>query len=193
MKVAIYCGSSFGNDKIFNEKALEVVDFLSSKKVSIVYGGSKSGLMGTISNEAIKRGMEVIGVITHDLAFKEIENTSITQLYKVETIRERKTMMEELSDAFIALPGGFGTLEEISEAFTYIQIGLHNKPCALYNLNGYYDKLIEFLKNCVDNGFISKEHVDAIIVSDDIEYIYNAFTKYQAPKSKWELKALKNC
>lgn len=193
MKIAIYCGSSFGSDKIFNERALEVVEFLSSKKVSIVYGGSKSGLMGTISNEAIKKGMEVIGVITHDLADKEIENTSITKLYKVETIRERKTMMEELSDAFITLPGGFGTLEEISEAFTYIQIGLHNKPCALYNLNGYYDKLIEFLRNCVDNGFISKEHVDAIIVSDNIEYIYNAFTKYQAPKSKWELNALKKC
>lgn len=193
MKIAIYCGSSFGKSEIYNKKALEIIDFLASKNSSIVYGGSKSGLMGTISDEAMKKNMEVIGVITYDLANKEIENKSITKLYKVETIRERKAMMEELSDAFIALPGGFGTLEEISEAFTYIQIGLHNKPCALYNLHGYYDKLVEFLKNCVENGFISKEHVDAIIVSDDIEYIYNAFTKYQAPKSKWELKALKNC
>lgn len=187
MKIAIYCGSSFGNDEIFNLKAKEFIQFLSKKEVSIVYGGSKSGIMGTVSNDAMALNMEVIGVITHDLAYKEIENKNITKLFKVDTIRERKAKMEELADAFIAFPGGFGTLEEISEVFTNLQIGNSNKPCALFNVNGYYDKLMFFLKNCVENGFINKEHYDAIILSDDIEYIYKSFKNYKAPKSKWEL------
>jgi len=193
MKIAIYCGSSFGNNKIYNIKAKESIEFLSTTDSTIVYGGSKAGLMGTISQTAISLNMEVIGVITHDLAYKEIENTSITKLYKVDTIRQRKEKMEQLSDAFIAFPGGFGTFEEISEIFTYIQIGLHKKPCALYNVNGYYNKFLDFLENCVHNGFISQEHLNAIIVSDDIEKIYNSFENYSAPKSKWELEALKKC
>lgn len=187
MNIAIYCGSSFGNEKTYKNKAIEVINFLSKQNVSIVYGGSKSGLMGTISNTALSLNMKVIGVITNKLAQKEIENKSISKIYKVKNIRKRKAKIEELSDAFIALPGGFGTLEEISEVFTSIQIGTHTKPCALYNLDGYYDKLLEFLKSCVENGFINKDHVDALIISDDIEYIYKAFEKYTAPKTKWEI------
>lgn len=187
MKVAIYCGSSFGDDEKYTKEAKKIVQFLNKKNSSIVYGGSKSGLMGVVSKEAMNLEMEVLGVITHKLANKEIENREITKLYKVDNIRDRKEMMEELADAFIALPGGFGTLEEITEAFTSIQIGLHAKPCALYNINGYYDHLIAFLQNCVEHGFIKQVHVDAIIVSDDIDFIYKSFEEYQAPKSKWEL------
>jgi len=187
MNIAIYCGSSFGNEKIYEEKAKEIINYLSTKDVSIIYGGSKSGLMGTISNQAIKLKMKVQGVIPKNLADKEILNDTISTIYYVKDIRERKAKMEELSDAFIAIPGGYGTLEEISEVFTSIQIGSHRKPCALYNQNGYYDKLIEFLDNCVKEGFIMKEHLDAIIISDDINYIYNTFLKYKAPKNKWDL------
>ncbi|XPV67396.1 MAG: TIGR00730 family Rossman fold protein [Halarcobacter sp.] len=187
MNIAIYCGSSYGNDKKYNEKAKEVIKYLSTKEVNIVYGGSNSGLMSTISNEAISYGMNITGVITHKLALKEIENKNLNEIFKVNNIRERKAKMEELSDAFLALPGGFGTLEEISEVFTSIQIGNHNKPCALYNLDGYYNKLIDFLQNCVDEGFLKQNHLDAIIISDDIEYIYNSFINYTPPKSKWEL------
>ena len=187
MNIAIYCGSNLGNHKDYEIDAKKIIQYLNSKNVSIVYGGSKSGLMGTISNEAIKLKMQINGVITHDLANKEIENKNISKIYKVNNIRERKAKMEELSDAFLALPGGFGTLEEISEVFTSIQIGQHIKPCALYNQNGYYDKFVEFLKSCVDNGFINKVHFDSIIVSDDITYIYNSFLNYTAPKTKWEL------
>lgn len=186
MNIAIYCGSSFGNDKLYENEAKRVIHFLKEKDVSIVYGGSKSGLMGTISNEAISLNMNIQGVITYDFAIKEIENENISTIYRVDNIRDRKAKMEELSDAFIALPGGFGTLEEISEVFTSIQIASHTKPCALYNLNGYYDKLIGFLKDCVINGFIDEKHLNAIIVSDNIEYIYNQFINYKAPKSKWE-------
>lgn len=187
MNIAIYCGSSFGKDKIYNKKAKELINYLAKKDVIIVYGGSTSGLMGTISEEAMNSGLEVHGVITHNLADKEIENKAISKIYKVSNIRERKAKMDELSDSFIAIPGGFGTLEEISEVFTSIQIGTHTKPCALYNINGYFDKLISFLENCVKEGFIHKEHLDAIIISDDINFIYNSFLDYEAPKSKWEI------
>ncbi|WP_044415365.1 TIGR00730 family Rossman fold protein [Halarcobacter anaerophilus] len=187
MNIAIYCGTSFGDNPIYKEKAINLIDYLSKKDVSIVYGGSKSGLMGLISNEAMSLNMKVYGVITYTLATQEIENTNITKLEKVATIRERKERMEELADAFIALPGGFGTLEEVSEIFTAIQVGTTNKPCALYNINGYFDKLIDYLKFCKDEGFLLQEHLDSLIVSDDINYIYKKLKNHQAPKSKWEI------
>ncbi|QDF28583.1 LOG family protein [Halarcobacter anaerophilus] len=187
MNIAIYCGTSFGDNPIYKEKAINLIDYLSKKDVSIVYGGSKSGLMGLISNEAMSLNMKVYGVITYTLATQEIENTNITKLEKVATIRERKERMEELADAFIALPGGFGTLEEVSEIFTAIQVGTTNKPCALFNINGYFDKLIDYLKFCKDEGFLLQEHLDSLIVSDDINYIYKKLKNHQAPKSKWEI------
>ncbi|QKF81611.1 putative Rossmann fold nucleotide-binding protein [Halarcobacter ebronensis] len=187
MKIAIYCGTAFGASPIYKEKAIEMVHFLKSKECSIVYGGSKVGLMGVISNEAMSLGMNVYGVITYGLADKELENKNISELHHVETIRERKAIMEEKADAFIALPGGFGTLEEITEIFTSIQISDSNKPCALLNINGYYDKFLEFLRACEKEGFLLKEHIDAIIVSDSIEEIYNSFKNYTPPRRKWDI------
>jgi uncharacterized protein (TIGR00730 family) len=187
MNIAIYCGSSKGNNKIYEDSSKTLIKYLSKKNVSIIYGGSDSGLMGTISNEALSLKMEVIGVTTNSLAIKELENKNISRIYKVNTIRERKAKMESLSDAFIAIPGGFGTLEELSEVFTSIQIASHSKPCALYNVDGYFDKLIDFLQNCVDKGFVKQVHLDAIIISNDINTIYNSILNYKAPKSKWDL------
>lgn len=187
MNIAIYCGSSFGNDKIYEEKAKEIIRFLSKHNTKLVYGGSNSGIMGTISSEAILLGMDVIGVISKNLSSLEVLNKNVKNIIEVDNIRERKAMMESLADAFIALPGGFGTLEEISEVFTAIQIGEHTKPCALYNLNGYYDKLVDFLKSCVEKGFLQQVHLDAIIISDDISYIYDQLENYSPPKSKWSL------
>ena len=187
MKIAIYCGTAFGKSPIYKKKAIEMVHFLKSKECSIVYGGSKVGLMGVVSNEAMSLGMHVHGVITYGLADKELENRNISKLEHVETIRERKAKMEELSDAFISLPGGFGTLEEFSEILTSMQIADSNKPCALLNVNGYYDKFIDFLNNCEKEGFLLKEHIDAIIVSDSIEEIYNSFKNYKPPRKKWEI------
>ncbi|WP_320033568.1 TIGR00730 family Rossman fold protein [Halarcobacter sp.] len=187
MNVAIYCGTAFGESPIYKEKTIELINYLNEKDSKIVYGGSKVGLMGVVSNHAMSLGMDVYGVITHGLANKELENENITKLYKVETIRERKAMMEDLADSFIAMPGGFGTLEEITEIFTTIQIGNSKKPCALYNVNGYYDKFIEYLNFCENEGFLLKEHLDSIIVSDDIEYIYKCFENYTPPKNKWDI------
>lgn len=187
MNIAIYCGSALGKNESYKTHAKHMVQYLSKKNVSLVYGGSESGLMGVISNEALSLNMNIFGVIPHSLVSKEIINKNITNIFKVDTIRDRKQKMEELSDAFIGFPGGFGTIEELSEVFTSIQIGSHKKPCALYNLDGYYNKLIEFFQSCVNEGFIKQEHLDAIIISDDIEFIYNSFLNYENPKSKWEL------
>ena len=186
MNVAIYCGSSFGNDKIYEEQTKILALKLAEKNFNIVYGGSLQGLMGIVSNESIRYGNSVTGVITYDLAGKELENTNITTIYKVHTISERKTKMEELSDAFIALPGGYGTFDEIFDVISSAQIGYHQKPSIFFNINGYYDKLIDFLYSCVENGFIAKRFVDMLIVSDDIDEIIEKIKKYEAPKAKWE-------
>lgn len=185
MNVAIYCGSSFGNNKIYEETTKLLAQKLALKKINIVYGGSLQGLMGVISNESLRLNNKVIGVITHDLVSKEIENKNITQIYRVDTMNQRKEKMAELADAFIAIPGGYGTLEEIFDVITSAQIGYHKKPCAFLNINGYYDKLLEFLKNSVKEGFIAKDYVDMLIVSDNIDEILEKISTYKAPKDKW--------
>jgi uncharacterized protein (TIGR00730 family) len=185
MNVAIYCGSSFGNNKIYEESVKILAHKLAIKNFNIVYGGSVQGLMGIISNESLKYNNSVTGVITYDLVNKEIENTNITKIYKVDTMNQRKEQMEKLADAFITLPGGYGTFEEIFDVLSAGQIGYHKKPCAFYNINGYYNKLIEFLENCVKEGFIKKDFVDMLIVSDDIDEIINKIETYKAPKDKW--------
>lgn len=186
MKIAIYCGSSFGNNEIYSKKAIEVAKALAKHKLDMVYGGSVSGLMGIISNEALKNGVKVTGVITHTLESKEISNKNLKELYKVNMIRERKALMESLSDAFIAMPGGYGTFEEIFEVISNTQMGEHKKPCAFYNINGYYDKLLQFLYSCSKEGFFHKKYVDMLIVSDNIEEIIEKIKQYKAPNAKWE-------
>jgi len=186
VKIAIYCGSSFGKDDSFKNEAINIVSYLKSKNDSIVYGGSESGIMGVISNHALSLDMEVIGVITNKLASLERENKHLHNIIKVETIRERKEIMLLKSDAFLVLPGGLGTLDEIFEVLTLIQVGDINKPCAFFNLNGYYDKLKEFLYSCVENGFIQKRFVDMILFDDQISNIHSHFTNYKKVKAKWD-------
>ncbi|OCL85197.1 LOG family protein YvdD [Arcobacter porcinus] len=186
MNVAIYCGSSFGNNEIYKTKTIELAKKLALNNIKIVYGGSKQGLMGIISNESLKLNNSVTGVITYDLVNKELENTDITKIYKVDSMKERKAKMEELSDAFIALPGAYGTLEEIIDVIASAQIGYHSKPCAFVNIDGYYDKLIEFFYSCAKNGFMDKRFIDMLIVSDDIDEIIEKIKNYKAPKPKWE-------
>lgn len=186
MRVAIYCGSAFGDNDIYQQTAKLLAQKLSSENINIVYGGSVQGLMGIVSNEAMSLGNNVIGVITHDLSNKEIENRNLSELYKVNTINERKEKMESLADAFIVLPGGYGTFEEIFEVLSNAQIGYHKKPCAFLNVNNYYNHLVKFLQNCVTEGFIKKDYVEMLIVSDDIDEIIQKIKDYKAPKSKWE-------
>ena len=186
MNIAIYCGSSFGNDLIYEESTKILAKKLALKKFNIVYGDSFQGLMGIISKESLKHNNIVADVITYDLVTKEIENKNITKIYKVNTMNERKAKMEELADAFIAIPGGYGTLDETFSVLTAAQIGHHEKPFAFYNVNGYYNKLIDFLENCVKEGFVGKNFVDMLIVSDDVDEIISRIESYKAPQSKWE-------
>lgn len=186
MNVAIYCGSSFGKSDEYEEKTKILAKKLALKNFNIVYGGSLQGLMGIVSNESLKYNNTVTGVITYDLVSKEIENKNITKIYKVDTMNQRKEKMEELADAFITIPGGYGTFEEIFSVISAAQLGYHQKPCAFYNINGYYDKLIDFLRNCTKEGFIKEDFVDMLIVSDDMDEIIHKIETYKSPKSKWE-------
>jgi len=186
MNLAIYCGSLLGNSDIYKKEAINLAQKLSKHNIGIVYGGSKQGIMGIISNESLKLNNQVIGVITFDLASKELENENLSTIFKVETINQRKAKMEELSDGFIAFPGGYGTFDEIFDVISSAQIGYHKKPCAFLNINGYYDKLLEFLQNCANEGFIKQEYIDMLIVSDNIDYLLEKILTYKAPRTKWE-------
>ncbi|RXJ88181.1 TIGR00730 family Rossman fold protein [Arcobacter sp. CECT 8985] len=186
MNIAIYCGSRLGKNLKYQDEAVKLINTLDKYNFSIVYGGSISGLMGTISNQALKNHMNITGVITYDLINKELANTNLSKLYKVETIRERKALMEKLSNAFIAMPGGYGTFEEIFEVISNAQIGYHNKPCVFYNVNGYYDNLIKFLQNCTNEDFINKRFIDMLIISDNPNEICQKILNYTPVKSKWE-------
>src|SRR5579871_639763 len=144
-RVCVFCGSSSGLRSSYAEAARRLGWTLAGHKVGLVYGGGKVGLMGTVADAVLERGGEAIGVIPQPLVAREIAHPGLTELRIVSSMHERKALMADLSDAFIALPGGYGTLEEFAEALTWSQLGIHKKPCGLLNVAGYYDNLIAFL------------------------------------------------
>ncbi len=185
-RVTIFCGSSPGNRSAYGEMAREVGKTLAGQKIGLVYGGAQVGLMGAVANGALENGGDVIGVLPRFLSRKEIAHESLTDLILVETMHERKMKMYELSDGFIALPGGFGTLEELFEMLTWGQLGLHAKPVALFNVNGFYDPLLEIVRGMVAEGFLKVAYQDMLIVSNDIEDLLRRMRSYQAPVTgKW--------
>ena len=158
--------------------------------LTLVYGGSGVGLMGEIARSAIEAGGKVVGVITQALVEQKVAFEGLADLRVVKDMHERKAVMAELSDGFIALPGGYGTYEEFFEALTWLQLGIHTKPCGLLNINGYYDKLLEFLDHAVDELFIHKPHRDLILVSDQPSALIDQIINYQhVPfnKTEWAL------
>lgn len=185
MRVAVYCGSSAGNNKEYEQKTIAFGKFLALNNIDVVYGGGKVGLMGILADTVMKYGGKVYGVIPEKLKEKELEHKGITELRVVPDMHERKATMAELADAFIALPGGAGTLEEIFEVWTWAQLGFHNKPCAVFNINGFYDKLINMLEAMSVEGFLKKEYVDMIINTDNEDELLKALLDYKAPKDKW--------
>lgn len=186
MNIAIYCGSAFGNDTIYEESVKALALELFRKNINVIYGGSTQGLMGVISQESMKLGNHVTGVIPYSLINKEIQSETISKVIKVNSMSERKNKMEELSDAFIAMPGGYGTFDEIFEVLSAAQLGHHTKACAFFNINGYYDKLLEFLQHCVQTGFINQRFIDMIIVSNNPKELVERILNYVPVKSKWE-------
>lgn len=189
-KITVFCGSSFGNDPEFEKTAAKLGQKLAKEQITLVYGGANVGLMGAVANGALSENGKVIGVLPEFLANKELAHKEITELVIVQTMHERKTKMNELSDGAIALPGGFGTLEELFEMLTWGQLGLHTKPIGILNINGYYDDLVKLLNSMVEKGLLKDANRQMLLVSDTVDGLLNLMTHYKAPKaSKWLNKA----
>lgn len=186
--IAIFCGSSLGTDQIFADVAQLTGETIAKQGQTLVYGGGRSGLMGIVADSALAAGGQVIGVIPQGLVDRELAHPGLTELHIVKNMHERKTKMSELSDGFIALPGGAGTIEEIFEQWTWAQLGIHLKPCAFLNVQGFYDDLLKFIQLTTDKGFSKARFTDQLIHSASIEHILAQFKAYQAPEPKWGVK-----
>lgn len=181
-RVCVYCGSSPGKDPQYLRSARAMGTELAKRGVTVVYGGGRAGLMGEVARAALDNGGQVIGVIPKALSDQELAFHELTDLHVVDSMHERKAMMAELSDAFVALPGGYGTLEEIFEVLTWVQLGFHTKPCGLLNISGYYDHLLEFLDYSVSQQFIYQPHRDLILQALEPAELIEQFLAYQPVK-----------
>ncbi len=187
-RICVYCGSSPGDDAEFIRQAHTLGEELVRRNLALVYGGGSVGLMGHVAEAVLAAGGEVVGVITEQLVTMELGHQGLTQLHVVGTMHERKARMAELADAFIAMPGGFGTLEEIFEALTWQQLGIHAKPCGLLNVAGYYDSLIAFLDGAVTQKFIKSEHRQLVVVDTAPAALLDKLASFQSPpvdKAEW--------
>ena len=180
MKLCVYCGSSVGNSDVYSQAARQLGEAIVQHRADLVYGGANLGLMKIVADTVIAGGGHVTGVIP-DLLARERAHPGLSKLYIVESMHARKTKMFELSDAFVALPGGYGTLEEIAEQLTWAQLGINPHPCGLLNINGYYDHLVRFLNNAVVAGFIKPIHRDMLVFADTPDDLFTQFSQYTAP------------
>lgn len=184
--IAVFCGSSPGHNPVYVQTAAQLGRKLAEKEITLVYGGAQVGCMGALAEGCLDAGGKVIGVIPEKLKRVEIAHRQLTQLFVVNTMHERKAMMADLADAFIALPGGAGTLEEWFEVFTWAQLGYHEKPCCLLNVNRYFDPLITLLDHAVEQGFMKQAYRNMIIVESEIDPLLTALDRYVPHyKAKW--------
>jgi len=179
--ICIYCGSSPGRLDAYSLAACALAGALVSRNIKLVYGGAGIGLMGMVADRVLTLGGEAIGVIPKALAHKEVAHKNLTELHVTESMHERKMLMAELSDGFIALPGGIGTLEELFEIWTWAQLGFHNKPCGLLNVEGYYDALIGFLDHVAAEQFVKKEHHALLMVETNPDALLDRYLDYRPP------------
>jgi len=185
-RICVFCGSNAGARSEYAEAARALATVLAERKMGIVYGGGNVGLMGVLADAALEHGGEVIGVIPRKLVEKEVAHRGVTELRIVETMHERKALMNDLSDAFIALPGGFGTLDEFFEVLTWSQLGFHGKPCALLNVAGYYDGMLAMLDHAVTERFLRPAHRELVIAdTDPLRLLQRLSAFVPAPKGKW--------
>lgn len=186
MRICVFCGSSNGGDPRFLTAAREFGRALAAEGIGLVYGGASVGLMGALADTVLDAGGEVIGVIPRALVDKEVAHNGLADLRIVDSMHTRKALMAELSDAFVALPGGIGTFEELLEIWTWAQLGHHGKPCAVYNVAGYYDLLLAFLDHALAAGFLKAMHRDMLIVADRPDELFADVRTYMPPHgSKW--------
>ena len=184
--ICIYCGSSPGTEPAYMDSAREMGKLIASRGHKLVYGGGDLGLMGAAADAALSGGGEVIGVIPQAILDKEVGHGGLTRLYTVSSMHERKMKMTSLSDCFIALPGGIGTLEEIIEVLTWGQLGFHTKACGVLNVNGFFDPLFQFLDRMVEHRFLKPEHRDQLLVADTPAAILEAVLSHEGISiDKW--------
>lgn len=185
-RITVFCGSSFGTEEIYKEQATLLGQTLAKQNIGLVYGGANVGLMGAVADGVLNAGGKAIGVLPNFLRSKEIAHLGLTELILVESMHKRKTKMNDLCDGVIALPGGFGTLEELFEMLTWAQLGLHKKPIAILNINGFYDSLIELTETMVKKGLLKDVNQKMLLVSDNIEDLLDQMKNYVPPTvGKW--------
>lgn len=177
--VCVYCGSAAGNSPAYAQAALQLAKELVDRRLELVYGGGNVGLMKVIADEVLRLGGCVTGVIPLALRERELAHADLDHLHIVANMHERKAKMAELSDGFIALPGGIGTLEELFEMFTWLQLGFHQKPLGLFNVDGFYDQLMQFLKHAVDSGFLKPEHHALLLHSTNAAVLLQQMQHFQ--------------
>ena len=184
-RVCVFCGASEGRDPRYAAAASATGALLAARGIELVYGGGRLGLMGVIADAALARGGRVTGVIPAGLVDRELAHQGVTDLRIVNTLHERKAVMAELSDAFIALPGGLGTLEELAEVLSWAQLGLHGKPIGLLDVGGYFAALIGFLDHATGEGFVGQAQRDLLIVDDDLVRLLARFEAWESPGGRW--------
>lgn len=185
-RICVYCGSSPGGRADYLEAATDLARVMVARGIGLVYGGGSVGLMGGIADAVLEAGGNVTGVIPRALAEREVAHGGVTDLRIVESMHQRKALMAELSDGFIAMPGGFGTIEELLEVLTWSQLGFHQKPCAILNVDGYFDTLMQFLDHSVDQGFVKPIHRNMLLVHAQPEPLLALMETYEHPvMDKW--------
>ncbi len=184
--ICVFCGSSMGNNPDYQQAARVTAEFFVQHNIRLVYGGAKVGLMKILADTLLENNGEVIGVMPGLLVDKEVAHEGLTQLIQVENMAERKLKMEEMSDGFIALPGGFGTFDELSEVLIYNQLRIMDKPVGILNIAGYFDNMLAFFDHSVKEGFVRAEHRNNLLISENIEELYQLMQEYSpVTMSKW--------
>lgn len=185
-RICVFCGSNAGSRPEYRAETWALGEAIVQRGLALVYGGGNVGLMGVLADAVLELGGEVIGVIPDSLMRKEVGHTGITDLRVVDSMHERKAMMSDLADAFIALPGGLGTFEELFEIVTWAQLGIHGKPCGLLNIEGYYDRLLEFINHAVEEEFLKPQHAKLICASDSVADLFTQLETFKSPiVQKW--------
>jgi uncharacterized protein (TIGR00730 family) len=186
-RVCVFCGASPGARPAYRDAAEELARLLVAERIGVVYGGGGVGLMGALADAVLAEGGEVTGIIPRALVEREIAHRDVADMRVVGSMHERKALMAELADAFIALPGGLGTLEELFEVYTWAQLGLHQKPCALLNVEGYYGGVVDFLSTAVEERFVREEHREMLIVEQEPEALIERLREFEpdAALPKW--------
>jgi uncharacterized protein (TIGR00730 family) len=188
--IAVYCGSSSGSNGIYREEARKLGEFLARNKIHVIFGGGKVGLMGALADAVLEAGGQITGVIPAFLKLKEVAHDGLTEMICVESMHERKALIDDMSDGAIAMPGGFGTLDELFEILTWAQLGLHAKPVGLLNTNKYFSHILSAIDQMILEGFLKERNREMVLVSDAIENLLEQMHAYRAPAfPKWILDA----